>query len=703
MQEQFYIITPIFNPRKFKSRIRLYHEFAQYVERCGAKLITVEVAFRDREFEVTVPHNKYHLQLRSPYELWHKERAINLGIEHLKKLHPEVRKVAWIDADVAFTNPNWIADTLNALEHYDVVQMFSQATSLGPNHEILWSHESAFKYWLKRKPATVFGDIPLQELSGGHPGLAWAARIDALEKLGGLMDSCIHGCYDEQTEVYTNRGFISFRELTMDDKVLSISGDKNIEWGDVTKLYNYEYDGEMYKIKSDSINLFVTPNHNMFYSKISNDETYFEKIENTNAGRKVTKTGSWAALLPNQFNLFGAKNLDLFVAFMGLWIAEGWTYYSLDHHSRIGISQTKQHNIDKVKELLDDVFPNTKWSILTKHGKQVGFMGNNKPLFTYLEKLGKQKQRYIPTEIKALPTKYLNIFMKWFILGDGSIEKKKNPLHKDTISLYTSSAKLKDDLLELVIKTGKWASVSETIGKLSQPLTDGRQIQSSVDSPFYVIRLQKSKDFYIRPSLISKEQYKGNVYCCETPNHTLLVKRNGKIIWCGNSGDSHMANALRGDVHAYYLYKTAVCAPSAGFNDMLEAWASRCDTHIRRNVGVVEGTCNHYWHGNYDNRGYNVRWDIICHHAFDPATDVRVGDNGLYEFVGNKPDFEQDLRLSMIARNDDDNVIVPNAKDVLRVGDKVGEKTLRRVTEGYLNANPALLEQGVKVGDLWLM
>lgn len=362
MQEKLYIITPIFNPRKFKSRIRLYEEFARYVERCGAMLITVEVAFRDRPFEVTVPHNKYHVQLRSPHELWHKERCINIGIEHLKKLHPEVTKVAWIDADVAFTNPNWIADTLNALEHYDVVQMFSQATSLGPNHEILWSHESAFKYWLKRKPSTVFGDIPLTELSGGHPGLAWAARLDALEKLGGLMDSCIHG-----------------------------------------------------------------------------------------------------------------------------------------------------------------------------------------------------------------------------------------------------------------------------------------------------------------------------------------------------SGDSHMANALRGDVHAYYLYATAVCAPSVGFNAMLEAWAALCDTHIRRNVGVVDGTCNHYWHGNYDNRGYNVRWDIICHHAFDPATDVVVGDNGLYEFVGNKPDFEQDLRLSMIARNDDDNVIVPNSKDTLRVGDKVGEKVLRRVTEGYLNANPALLEQGVKIGDLWLM
>jgi hypothetical protein len=29
-------------------------------------------------------------------------------------------------------------------------------------------------------------------------------------------------------------------------------------------------------------------------------------------------------------------------------------------------------------------------------------------------------------------------------------------------------------------------------------------------------------------------QYNGFVYCLEVPNHTLLVRRKGKVIWCGN-------------------------------------------------------------------------------------------------------------------------------------------------------------------------
>jgi ribonucleoside-triphosphate reductase len=37
------------------------------------------------------------------------------------------------------------------------------------------------------------------------------------------------------------------------------------------------------------------------------------------------------------------------------------------------------------------------------------------------------------------------------------------------------------------------------------------------------------------PNNITVEQYDGFVYCCEVPNHTLMVRRNNKPTWCGNS------------------------------------------------------------------------------------------------------------------------------------------------------------------------
>ena len=158
----------------------------------GVVLITVEVSFKNRPFQVTSHNDPYSLQLNSNAEMWHKERAINLGIQHLLKLFPDAKKVAWIDADVNFLNPNWVSDTLLALDHFEVVQMFSQSTNLSPKNEILWTADSCFKKFLNRKPA----DVERGYIGGGHPGLAWAANIEILNKLGGLIDFCIHGSGD---------------------------------------------------------------------------------------------------------------------------------------------------------------------------------------------------------------------------------------------------------------------------------------------------------------------------------------------------------------------------------------------------------------------------------------------------------------------------------------------------------------------------
>ena len=195
-KEKLFVVTVVFNPRGFKSRFNLYRKFAPYVEYSGATLITVEVAFNERPFEVTTPYNPHHLQLRTTAELWHKERALNLGIAHLLKHYPEAKKVAWIDADVKFSNDDWVKDTLLALDHYDVVQMYSEAQNLNPKHERMWSANSLFSNYINKVGFHQEPPIPLKYISGGHPGLAWAATIKALNHLGGLLDVCVHGSGD---------------------------------------------------------------------------------------------------------------------------------------------------------------------------------------------------------------------------------------------------------------------------------------------------------------------------------------------------------------------------------------------------------------------------------------------------------------------------------------------------------------------------
>jgi len=141
-----YVITSVFNPQGYKSRIKLYRQFEEYIRGVNnVELYTVELAFQDKPFEVTQESNPRHLQLRSNSILWHKERLLNLV---MRKLPSRWNRVAWIDSDVMFARPTWAMDALRELDTHGVVQLFGQAADLNPSGEILKLHHGivAAKY-----------------------------------------------------------------------------------------------------------------------------------------------------------------------------------------------------------------------------------------------------------------------------------------------------------------------------------------------------------------------------------------------------------------------------------------------------------------------------------------------------------------------------------------------------------------------------
>jgi len=74
-------------------------------------------------------------------------------------------------------------------------------------------------------------------------------------------------CYDTGTEVLTqNKGWIKFDKLEYSDKVASLINDKLV-YQNPTEIMSYDYEGKMYKIKNQNIDLLVTPNHRLFLNK----------------------------------------------------------------------------------------------------------------------------------------------------------------------------------------------------------------------------------------------------------------------------------------------------------------------------------------------------------------------------------------------------------------------------------------------------
>jgi len=198
--QPLYVITSVFNPRRFQSRLRLYKAFSNWVAKAGVKLLTVEVAFGDRSHDATIESDAWHLQLRTKHELWHKERALNLGLHRLSQLDPKWSHVAWMDADVKLVRDDWASETIHLLQHYAVVQMFGEARSLDSNYQSLFSCRSIARNF-EEHGTIEWGNNPGLEKRNlyarqGHPGLAWGFRRDELNDIGGWLDTCINGSGD---------------------------------------------------------------------------------------------------------------------------------------------------------------------------------------------------------------------------------------------------------------------------------------------------------------------------------------------------------------------------------------------------------------------------------------------------------------------------------------------------------------------------
>ncbi|MBI0584625.1 MAG: hypothetical protein ISF22_10430 [Methanomassiliicoccus sp.] len=105
------------------------------------------------------------------------------------------------------------------------------------------------------------------------------AAVDEMDKMTDQDRSSMHEamesqCYDERTEVLTSSGWRLFRDVEKDDLIVSMDPRGEIELVRPSLYVDNEYDGEMYRIRSEHVDLVVTPNHNMFVSVDGRDDVF---------------------------------------------------------------------------------------------------------------------------------------------------------------------------------------------------------------------------------------------------------------------------------------------------------------------------------------------------------------------------------------------------------------------------------------------
>ena len=71
--ELLHVVTAVFNPIGWESRIRLYREFEQHMLASGVRLTTVECVLGDRPHVLNDTSQVNHVAVRANSLLWNKE------------------------------------------------------------------------------------------------------------------------------------------------------------------------------------------------------------------------------------------------------------------------------------------------------------------------------------------------------------------------------------------------------------------------------------------------------------------------------------------------------------------------------------------------------------------------------------------------------------------------------------------------------
>lgn len=188
---KLHVITARANPFLYKTPQAIYERWVSHIlEQENVELTVVELQYGDRPVCCKIDHPRVkHIEVRANSVLWSKENLINVGIAH----NPEAKYFAWIDSDIFFREREWAKKAVEALQFHPIIQPWKHCYDLGPNNEHMQLHESFCSLYYEGK-----------EIKNGHegytfahPGYAWAATRDALDKLGGLIDFAILGSGDQ--------------------------------------------------------------------------------------------------------------------------------------------------------------------------------------------------------------------------------------------------------------------------------------------------------------------------------------------------------------------------------------------------------------------------------------------------------------------------------------------------------------------------
>ena len=375
-----------------------------------------------------------------------------------------------------------------------------------------------------RQRADLFSDC-VSAIERGDIVAPFIASLEAQVRYCTVDD--LYGCFDEETEALTPTGWISYKDLNEQSIVAAFDrASEHLCWTPVCAMQQYSYAGDMVRFRSHSIDLLVTPDHQMLYK---NGGWHRWHLRSARDG--VEQAPNWR--IPIAGCIVAVDPVDLSedeLRIAGWLISEGWFSKS---KPEVELYQTDRY----LPQLLRDLAVlDLRWSLSPRTAASQSFGGRLCSWTTVrLDRPSSRRVREIVNE-KRIPEAWISrltaaqfaALFETLILGDGSIEGEK-------LWSYCSS----DEVL-----IDRFQALSTVHGFRATK----RQRQGLTGQPAWRLRFSPRKETSITQETVRHmEKYTGIVWCVTTDVGTVLVRRHGNTVVTGNSGhppDGFVALAL---------------------------------------------------------------------------------------------------------------------------------------------------------------
>jgi DNA-directed RNA polymerase beta subunit len=355
-------------------------------------------------------------------------------------------------------------------------------------------------------------------------------------------------CYDPDTEVLTEAGWKPVAAVTTTDRVATLDpATKQFEYLAPAAVHAFEHVGRMYQVRSTQVDLLVTDNHKL-YAKLGRNGDYTLRTPDEVFGReyRMLRSGVWQGVSPKEVvfpavtvaaGQFGrgvrvmppkAMPARTYLMVLGLYLSEG-SKFDCPKAGNYGIilTQIKQPN-------QADMFAALRAAGLPIVERRDGAILYGLQYLEHFKQFGLCAEKFIPPEVFGWAKEDLWVLYEWLMFGDGHEGRTSH-------SYTTTSKQLADDFQRLCLHLGMSANIDVT--PPTAGWIKGRHYKFRTR---YSVRIYRSKNAPTINHGHTKEQaaqseawvdYAGTVHCVTMPrHHVIYVRRNGRPVWCGNSG-----------------------------------------------------------------------------------------------------------------------------------------------------------------------